>query len=142
MGHSYHLSNFLHQLIVAHKQHKPSYTYNLCTNFVRENVKLLMREGLISCYVVNAHFKDPNLFSITVFLRYAEARRPMISDIRTYSTPGYRVHMSLKRIASLRRRSRSHVISFYVFSTPFGLLTDLQCIEKHTGGILLYSVNY
>jgi ribosomal protein S8 len=142
MRHSYHLSNFIHQVRAAQQMLKPTFTYSPSSNFIVENTRLLLREGLISGYRLQNHFRVPNASTITLFLRYMDNRRPLITHIRTYTTPGQTFLYSFKKILSLRRRSSSHVISFYVFSTSIGLLTDHECAKHGVGGRLLYSVNY
>jgi ribosomal protein S8 len=116
MQHSYQLSNFLHQLKIANGKCKSTFTYIPGSKFILRNTRFLYREGLIGGYTVTP-YSGFNIKQITVYLRYYDQRRPLISHIRTYASPGHRVFYNVKRIRTLQRRSLSFTLSYYVFST-------------------------
>jgi len=142
MGHTSHLSNFIHGVKIANSKFKSCFSYEVCTKSILHLARFLYREGLISSYTHRPSAKFKHVAAIDVYLRYTERRRPLIAHVRTFASPSHPRHYTVKKIRSLQRRSLSFALSFYVFSTAAGIRSGKECVDLNIGGNLLCSINY
>lgn len=72
---------------------------------------------------------------IDVKLKYNDNNEPVINDIKFISRPSRRVYKGYKDM----KKSRSGY-GFFFFSTPDGLMTNIEARKKKVGGELLFEI--
>jgi small subunit ribosomal protein S8 len=131
------LNNSLNDSIIriknGHKAHKNNIIIkksNLCI----EILKILRTEGFIK------GFKIENK-SIIVFLKYFQDK-PAIKDITYYSSLNVKNTLSFKQLKQLceNKKKRTNGLSLNILSTPTGILSDYDCLNKKSGGKLLITI--
>ena len=89
--------------------------------------KVLKKSGYISGYDIK---KDPRGHQVLrIYLRYADAKRSVLTGIRRVSKPGRRVYVKSEKIPK--------VLNGYgiaILSTSKGILTDKEASESKLGG--------
>jgi small subunit ribosomal protein S8 len=125
----------LADLLVRIKVGCRSYDRTIKVKYTDYNIRILTvlyRQGVISSFHVLNH-KD-----ILVTLKYVNSK-PLIKDIKLISKPGRRIFWTL-RVLSLNYNKNS-LNGFYILSTPYGLLTEVECLlNKHISGEVLFQV--
>jgi small subunit ribosomal protein S8 len=95
--------------------------------------KVLKKSGYISGYDIK---KDANGHqTLRIYLRYADAKRSVLTGIQRVSKPGRRVYVRSERIPK--------VLNGYgiaILSTSKGILTDKDASESKLGGEVLCNV--
>jgi len=95
--------------------------------------KVLKGSGFISGYDVK---KDDGGHEILrVYLKYADAKKQVISGIQRVSKPGRRIYVGSEKIPK--------VLNGYgiaILSTSKGIMTDKQAREQNVGGEILCNV--
>ena len=91
--------------------------------------KLLKEEGYISGYEekVDGHFK-----TLSIDLKYDEANKPVITNLRRVSKPGLRNYCKAKNLPQVFGG-----MGIAVVSTSKGLLTDRKARKENIGGEVL-----
>ncbi|HEX7533738.1 MAG: 30S ribosomal protein S8 [Syntrophales bacterium] len=95
--------------------------------------KVLKKSGYISGYDIK---KDASGHQVLrIYLRYADAKRSVLTGIQRVSKPGRRVYVRSERIPK--------VLNGYgiaILSTSKGILTDKEASESKLGGEVLCNV--
>jgi small subunit ribosomal protein S8 len=95
--------------------------------------KVLKKSGYISGYDIK---KDAGGHQVLrIYLRYADAKRSVLTGIQRVSKPGRRVYVRSERIPK--------VLNGYgiaILSTSKGILTDKEASESKLGGEVLCNV--
>ncbi len=95
--------------------------------------KVLKKSGYISGYDIK---KDPCAHEVLrVYLKYPDAKRTVITDIKRVSKPGRRVYVKSEKIPQVLN---GYGIS--ILSTSRGVMTDKEARELSLGGELLCNV--
>jgi len=97
-------------------------------------IAALYRQGAISSFFV------ANDREVLVTLKYTYGK-PLIKDIKVISTPGRRIFWTLRELSLEYNRNANN--SFYILSTPKGLLTSTEClIANHITGEVLLKIEF
>jgi small subunit ribosomal protein S8 len=72
---------------------------------------------------------------LNIKLLYTEYGAPVISDVRRISKPSRRLYESAKNIKSFRRG-----FGMSVFSTPKGIMSDMDAKKNNLGGEFLFNI--
>lgn len=97
-----------------------------------EIAKLLVREGYVESVEVEGAGVDK---SLVVSLKYATDKTPRLNETRRVSKPSRRMYLPYKDIKSFKYgKGRA------VFSTPKGILTDVDAKKEKVGGEILFTV--
>jgi small subunit ribosomal protein S8 len=95
--------------------------------------KVLKKSGYIGGYDIK---RDPQGHEVLkLYMKYSEAKRPVITDIQRVSKPGRRVYVKSEKIP--------RVLDGYgiaILSTSKGIMTDKEARELSLGGELLCNV--
>jgi small subunit ribosomal protein S8 len=95
--------------------------------------KVLKKSGYISGYDIK---RDPQGHEVLkVYMKYTEAKRPVITDIQRVSKPGRRIYVKCEKIPKVLD---GYGIS--ILSTSKGVMTDKEAKELSLGGELLCNV--
>lgn len=130
---TYPISDMVIRIKNAYKAGKTSVSVPH-SNFKVSICAVLKRDGFIADYEVNT-IKDTIFKNIVIKLGYFEEKKPTIIEIKTTSTPGLRFY---KRVTDIK--SYKNGLGMELFSTSFGILTDVECKEKNVGGLSLLKV--
>lgn len=68
-------------------------------------------------------------------LVYGQDGRPAVSEVKRISKPGRRIYESAKNIKRFRRG-----FGLSVFSTPKGIMSDMDAKKENVGGEFLFNV--
>jgi small subunit ribosomal protein S8 len=98
-----------------------------------EIARILKEEGYISTYKVVEEQKPKK--TLRVFLKYAPARRNVISNLQRVSKPGRRVYVGRSEIKPVMGGTGISIVS-----TPRGLMTGQAARRVGVGGELLCEV--
>ncbi|HEV2388402.1 MAG TPA: 30S ribosomal protein S8 [Candidatus Acidoferrales bacterium] len=98
-----------------------------------EIARILKEEGYISTYKVVEEQKPKK--TLRVFLKYAPARRNVISNLQRVSKPGRRVYVARSEIKPVMGGTGISIVS-----TPRGLMTGQAARRQGVGGELLCEV--
>ena len=98
-----------------------------------EILKLLQKEGYIANVVKVQDSNDKP--ALKVMLKYDDADRPVIREIKRVSSPGKRVYVSSEQIPKLKGG-----LGLTVVSTSKGVLSDRDARKMGVGGELVCSV--
>jgi small subunit ribosomal protein S8 len=96
-----------------------------------EICRILKREGYLNDYSVEGGVKK----TIRAFLKYDRAQRPLIRGVRRVSRPGYRRYVELDRVPKVLGG-----MGVAILTTPAGILTGKEAVEKKVGGELICTV--
>lgn len=78
--------------------------------------------------------------TIKVLLKYSQDY-PVIKQIKLYSPLDVNTVVSYKQLKSILKSKESFAgLSLTLVSTSFGILTDLECLERKIGGHLILTV--
>lgn len=94
--------------------------------FVNEVAKVLKKEGII-----NDIKKEKDQLRIT--LAYSK-KEPVLLDLKLVSKPGLRIYVDVDELEA--RRSPS----YYIISTPKGILTSKEAIKNRVGGEVIAEI--
>jgi small subunit ribosomal protein S8 len=72
---------------------------------------------------------------LSVGLLYDEGGRPRVSDVKRISKPGRRMYAKSKDIKRFRRG-----FGLSVFSTPKGIMADVDAKKENLGGEFLFNI--
>ncbi len=95
--------------------------------------KVLKKSGYISGYDIKKDTRGHQV--LRIYLRYADAKRSVLTGIQRVSKPGRRVYVKSERIPK--------VLNGYgiaILSTSRGVLTDKEASESKLGGEVLCNV--
>ena len=96
-------------------------------------MKILRKYGYIKGFQINER-------TIKVFLKYSQDC-PVIRQIKVYSSLDTNTVVSYKQLKSVLKSKNSFAgLSLTLISTSFGILTDLECLERKIGGHLILTV--
>lgn len=114
----------------ARKQSINLHKSNLCI----EVLKILRKEGYIRGFKIEEK-------SVTVLLKYFQDK-PTIKDIISYSPLNVKSVISFKQLKQLceNKTKRTNGLSLNILSTPYGILSDYDCINNKSGGKLLLMI--
>ena len=97
-----------------------------------EVARILKEEGFIKNYKFS---KDEKQGVLRIFLKYEDAKRPVIEGIRCVSKPGRRVYAGSEDLPRILGG-----LGISIVSTSKGLMTDRQARLVRMGGEVLCSV--
>ena len=95
--------------------------------------KVLKKSGYISGYDIKKDVRGHQV--LRIYLRYADAKRSVLTGIRRVSKPGRRVYVKSEKIPK--------VLNGYgiaILSTSKGILTDKEASESKLGGEILCNI--
>lgn len=75
------------------------------------------------------------IFILNIGLLYDKDGGPVISDVKRISRPGRRIYQKAKDIKKFRRG-----FGLSVFSTPKGIMADMDAKKQNLGGEFLFNV--
>jgi small subunit ribosomal protein S8 len=97
-------------------------------------VKVLKKEGFIGGYDVRKdHAGSHNV--LRVYLRYANSKERVITDIQRISKPSKRVYVKSKKIPKVLNGYGTAILS-----TSRGIMTDKEAKAVNAGGEILCNV--
>jgi len=70
---------------------------------------------------------------LTVGIAYRK-KEPILLDLKIVSKPGLRIYMSVDELSAIRRPS------FFILSTPKGILTSKEAIKGNIGGEVIVEI--
>ena len=91
--------------------------------------KLLKEEGYITDYSEKV---ENNFKTLTIELKYDEANKPVITDLKRVSKPGLRSYSKAKNLPQVLGG-----MGIAIVSTSKGLLTDRKARKENLGGEVL-----
>jgi small subunit ribosomal protein S8 len=94
-------------------------------------IKILDEYGVIRGYRI-----DKELDTIKIYLKYRSGFT-MVFDIKQISKERKRVYVNLLELYKLKNKFGK---TFYILSTPKGILSDDECIRNKTGGEVLCKI--
>ena len=86
-------------------------------------LNIFVKEGFIKSYKINSKNQ------LDIYLKYRQ-NKPAITKLRRLSKPSKRLYINTKDL--YRKKT-----GFYILSTSFGFLTDLQAKKLNVGGELI-----
>ncbi len=96
------------------------------TKLIKSVAEVLVKENILGSITEEGE-------NITVSMgRYK--KQAVLMDIKLVSKPGLRIYM---KIADLKKHRG---ISWYILSTPFGIMSSKQAIKKSVGGEVLAEI--
>jgi small subunit ribosomal protein S8 len=98
-------------------------------NFCIDLLTLFQREGYIRGFnkkIIN------NKEYFTILLKYTDQNRPLIQKIIRISKPGKRIYSTGKTVWKVNNGK-----GIYIFSTPYGLMTDNNARHYNIGGEII-----
>jgi small subunit ribosomal protein S8 len=96
------------------------------TKLIESVAKVLKDEGILT-EVKKSKGK------LTVKVAYRK-KEPILLDLKLVSKPGLRIYMSVDELAAIKRPS------FFVLSTPKGVMSSREAIKKRIGGEVIVEV--
>jgi small subunit ribosomal protein S8 len=90
-------------------------------------IQVLKRLGFIENYLV-----DENKRLVRVFLKYAENREPILTNLKRVSSPGLRRYVGYRKIPRIQNGLGSVIIS-----TPEGVIDGESARQQKLGGEVL-----
>lgn len=100
--------------------------------FCLDILNVLKEEGYIKSTRV---MKEKGKSIIRVFLKYTDNKKPVISGVKFFSTPGRRMYCGYRDIPKVRSG-----VSTVILSTPAGVITDREARRKKVGGEIICAV--
>ncbi len=95
----------------------------------REILNIFKTEGYIKNFKI---IDDKRQGVIRIYLKYEEARKPVITQIKRISTPGSRAYVNKEKVPWVLNGLGAAVIS-----TSKGVLTDKEARKQNVGGEVL-----
>lgn len=102
----------------------------LYTKKILHIIKFFKRIGLIKNFYL---FRTNNLIKIKIFIAFHK-KLPLCKHMRLISTPSRFFFISYKALLLLHNRTLN---SFYVLSTPHGLISHVEALKLRIGGKLM-----
>ena len=93
---------------------------------------ILKKEGYISDFKLE---NQNNKRFFTIDLRYHDDNQPALTDVKLYSTPGKRDYRRLSQVGIVLGG-----LGLAFYSTPKGVMTDIEARQQKTGGELLFEI--
>jgi small subunit ribosomal protein S8 len=106
--------------------------YKITQNKSKQIIKILnifLKEGLIRSY----NFCNKNKKIINIYLKYKNKKSIIIQIIRI-SKPSKRIYIKNKELFNKKKKG------FYIISTSFGIITDLEAKKLNLGGELICNI--
>jgi len=101
------------------------------TKISKRIVNILYRQGIINSFFV----RDDKILVVLKYIR----SKPFIKNIKVMSTPGKRIYWKLPKLSKYYNANTLN--SFFIISTPNGLLTSSECLlAKRTGGEIILKI--
>ena len=94
--------------------------------------ELLSAKGYIGAV---AQKSKGNAKYLEIALLYTENGKPVVSDVRRISKPSRRLYENAKNIRKFRRG-----FGLSVFSTPKGIMGDMDAKKNNLGGEFLFNI--
>jgi small subunit ribosomal protein S8 len=96
------------------------------TNQNKIIINLLIKEGFIKSYRIISQFQ------LEIFLKYKN-NKPVLTNITKISKPGRRIYMKNKDLFS-----KNH--QFFLLSTSYGIVTNIQAKQLNPGGEVICKI--
>lgn len=96
------------------------------TNQNKIIINLLIKEGFIKSYRIISQFQ------LEIFLKYKN-NKPVLTNITKISKPGRRIYMKNKDLFSKNHR-------FFLLSTSYGIVTNIQAKQLNLGGEVICKI--
>ena len=99
------------------------------SNMKKAICQILVDEGYVRHYHVK---EDGRQGVITISLKYAEGRQPVIKGLKRVSKPGLRIYSSAEELPKVMKG-----LGVAIVSTSKGIMTDRAAREQNVGGEVL-----
>ncbi len=99
------------------------------SNMKKSIVQILVDEGYVRHYSVK---EDGKQGVITISLKYAEGRQPVIKGLKRVSKPGLRIYSSAEELPKVMKG-----LGVAIVSTSKGIMTDRAARQQNVGGEVL-----
>ena len=98
---------------------------------IRSMLNILRKNGVIRGFSF-----WPITNKVIIYLKYDETGKSNLNTLYFVSKPGRRVHISSNALWQSRATA-----GFFVMSTIYGILTDVEARRFNVGGIVLFGIN-
>ncbi len=99
------------------------------SNMKKAICQILVDEGYVRHYSVK---EDGKQGVITISLKYAEGRQPVIKGLKRVSKPGLRIYSSAEELPKVMKG-----LGVSIVSTSKGVMTDRAARQQNVGGEVL-----
>ena len=99
------------------------------SNMKKAICQILVDEGYVRHYSVK---EDGKQGVITISLKYAEGRQPVIKGLKRVSKPGLRIYSSAEELPKVMQG-----LGVAIVSTSKGIMTDRAARQQNVGGEVL-----
>lgn len=99
------------------------------SNIKKAICQILVDEGYVRHYSVK---EDGKQGVITISLKYAEGRQPVIKGLKRVSKPGLRIYSSAEELPKVMKG-----LGVAIVSTSKGIMTDRAARQQNVGGEVL-----
>ena len=99
------------------------------SNMKKAICQILVDEGYVRHYSVK---EDGKQGMITISLKYAEGRQPVIKGLKRVSKPGLRIYSSAEELPKVMKG-----LGVAIVSTSKGVMTDRAARQQNVGGEVL-----
>ena len=99
------------------------------SNMKKAICQILVDEGYVRHYSVK---EDGKQGVITISLKYAEGRQPVIKGLKRVSKPGLRIYSSAEELPKVMKG-----LGVAIVSTSQGVMTDRAARQQNVGGEVL-----
>ena len=99
------------------------------SNMKKAICQILVDEGYVRHYSVK---EDGKQGVITISLKYAEGRQPVIKGLKRVSKPGLRIYSSAEELPKVMKG-----LGVAIVSTSKGIMTDRAARQQNVGGEVL-----
>ena len=99
------------------------------SNMKKAICQILVDEGYVRHYSVK---EDGKQGMITISLKYAEGRQPVIKGLKRVSKPGLRIYSSAEELPKVMKG-----LGVAIVSTSKGIMTDRAARQQNVGGEVL-----
>ena len=99
------------------------------SNMKKAICQILVDEGYVRHYSVK---EDGKQGIITISLKYAEGRQPVIKGLKRVSKPGLRIYSSAEELPKVMKG-----LGVAIVSTSKGIMTDRAARQQNVGGEVL-----
>lgn len=114
------------------KQHKKESIIEKKSPIADKILKILFKENIIRNYIETQN-------NFIIFLKNTRERTSLIKQIKILSRPGKKIYVNVYQLSSLYYQNK---LSFYILSTPKGILRAQDALDLNTGGELLFKVTF
>jgi len=97
------------------------------TKYIHEVANALKTEGILDKVT-----KDKS--ELVVEINYKN-KKPVLRNLRLVSKPGLRIYLGVDDMKNRKRKS-----SFFILSTPTGILSSIKAVKKMTGGEVIVEI--